>query len=367
MLNTSSGIEQNLNAVFKSPVIHREELLGFVNRPEVIPQTYQVYKGVLSETVRSLHDLVKFTLDNIEDDPYVKLLRSKSNVKSHEMLATILATGKTWCRQEIQSLDRRATVIYTELGIWAADTFVQNCCENFSSQLKSSVENVLFVEWDMEEKIYMSKLLERITPPPTDTAQNSLLSHLSDKAEKLLKILVGPSATNQRVIIFAKERTTVVMLAQLLSTHPRTQHLKTGYFLGTSNFAGRKSSLHELSHPRDQRSALDDLRTGLKNVLVATAVLEMGIDVSACNMVICFDAPSNLTSFIQRRGRAREKNSRLYLFIEQDDKKKWKDWEAMEAVLKRVYLDDAREAEKLKQISAVDELSHELYTIPTTG
>lgn len=50
------------------------------------------------------------------------------------------------------------------------------------------------------------------------------------------------------------------------------------------------------------------------NVLIATNVLEEGIDVSACNVVISYDFPIKFASYIQSRGRARNKDSVYYIF-----------------------------------------------------
>jgi ERCC4-related helicase len=50
---------------------------------------------------------------------------------------------------------------------------------------------------------------------------------------------------------------------------------------------------------------LNDFQQRRKNLIISTNVLEEGIDITACYMVICFNKPPNLKSFVQRRGRAR--------------------------------------------------------------
>jgi ERCC4-related helicase len=60
-------------------------------------------------------------------------------------------------------------------------------------------------------------------------------------------------------------------------------------------------------------STLEKFRSGELDLIISTTVLEEGIDVPACNIVICFDEPSSLKSFVQRRGRARMKESKLVL------------------------------------------------------
>ncbi|KAK5548299.1 Dicer-like protein 2, partial [Exophiala xenobiotica] len=52
-----------------------------------------------------------------------------------------------------------------------------------------------------------------------------------------------------------------------------------------------------------------------KNLIIETDVLEEGIDVTACNLVVCFDVPSNLKPFLQRRGRARQEQSTFAILL----------------------------------------------------
>lgn len=52
------------------------------------------------------------------------------------------------------------------------------------------------------------------------------------------------------------------------------------------------------------------------NVIVATSILEEGLDVQSCNLVVRFDPASTVSSFIQSRGRARMPNSDFLLLVE---------------------------------------------------
>ena len=51
------------------------------------------------------------------------------------------------------------------------------------------------------------------------------------------------------------------------------------------------------------------------NVIVATSILEEGLDVQSCNLVIMFDPSRTVCSFIQSRGRARMQNSDYLLMV----------------------------------------------------
>jgi len=51
------------------------------------------------------------------------------------------------------------------------------------------------------------------------------------------------------------------------------------------------------------------------NIIVATSILEEGLDVQSCNLVIRFDPSPTVCSFIQSRGRARMRNSDYILIV----------------------------------------------------
>ena len=53
--------------------------------------------------------------------------------------------------------------------------------------------------------------------------------------------------------------------------------------------------------------------------MVSTSVVEEGIDVPACNLVVKFDFPTTFRSYIQSKGRARKSGSRYVLLIEEGD------------------------------------------------
>ncbi|KAL1966075.1 hypothetical protein VTN77DRAFT_4823 [Rasamsonia byssochlamydoides] len=359
-------IEENLNAICRTPVIHREELLKYTHQPEVCTVVYEEYLGELSELLNSLEKLLGLTLADIENDPYVISLKEKKDAKSEAELLKILGSGKTLCRTQLTRLRNRALVIHRQLGPWAADVFVTACVERFIDNISAASQTDIFADWQMEEKIYMTKIFSQLAPCPASRRWGSQPDILSHKVERLVLVLAESYNQGFRVIIFAQERSTVLMLAHILSVHPRMQGIVTGHFLGGSNFANRKSNITELSAPRDQKDAINDLRIGKKHILVTTSVLEEGIDVSACNIVICFDPPTNLRSFIQRRGRARDKKSKFIVFLDEKDNDKLAKWSIMEEEMRKIYSDNMRLLREIEERENIEECSPEFFRIPST-
>lgn len=54
----------------------------------------------------------------------------------------------------------------------------------------------------------------------------------------------------------------------------------------------------------EQREVLQQFDSGATRLVIATTVLEEGIDVATCNLVVRFSAPLTYRQFIQSRGRA---------------------------------------------------------------
>lgn len=81
--------------------------------------------------------------------------------------------------------------------------------------------------------------------------------------------------------------------------------------------------------------------------MVATAVIEEGLDVAQCNLVIRFNKPQNFSSYMQSKGRARVKGGKALFVLFRDEmdlnirsknSEEYENYELMEKVTKTKYL-----------------------------
>lgn len=70
---------------------------------------------------------------------------------------------------------------------------------------------------------------------------------------------------------------------------------------------------------KDQNKILRRFRNEEFNVLVATSVVEEGLDVKKCNVVIRFDGLNNYRAYVQSKGRARAKDSKFIVLAEKKE------------------------------------------------
>uniref|UniRef100_A0ACD5WPN7 Uncharacterized protein n=1 Tax=Avena sativa TaxID=4498 RepID=A0ACD5WPN7_AVESA len=117
-----------------------------------------------------------------------------------------------------------------------------------------------------------------------------------------------------RCIIFVERVITSIVLESLLSTISQM----SGRIV--KHIAGNRSFLHHQSRNK-QTEIVDSFRGGKVHIIIATQVLEEGVDVPSCHLVIRFDLPATARSFIQSRGRARMPNSDYVLLARRGDAK----------------------------------------------
>lgn len=278
---------------------------------------------------------------DIKQDPFIVMLLARDDEKSKHKLRKTLETRKTPCYEQLKKLHSRAFNTHQELGLWAVDNYLFQCINHLKDKMSDESWS-LGSDWDKDDDIYLSRTLSNVEAHLKNYTWDNELAMSSNKVNVLIELLEREYASDFTGIVFAENRCTVLMLSHLLSSHPRMKNIRPGYIIGSSQDAKRASNIFDLHDPRNSRNSVDDLRNGKINLLVATSVLEEGIDVAACNIVICFDSLTTLRSFIQRKGRARKNNSKFVLFSHRRDYKTLKDWQDIEKYMKEEYEKEKR-------------------------
>ncbi|PFH58992.1 hypothetical protein XA68_12944 [Ophiocordyceps unilateralis] len=331
-------LEATLGGPCVTPTLHRETLLSHVKKPTVCIAAFTVSLPLqLTRSMQSLRNA--YAELDIHQDPYVLHLVAQPDDKNRRALEKALRTQETYSRDQIKRLCIRCEKILEQLGPWAADTYLWKASKLYQEHL-DQMDDHLTDHLFIAERRYVAAFLGRVVPerpPPKPQDQDDI----SDKAYVLLQQLM--LVEGQVVgIIFAKERATVVMLCEFLESCPAIMsRYRIGSMVGSSANLSRSRCLFEFPGTTEQ-DGLEEFRAGTLNLLVATSVLEEGIDVPACNLVVCFDLPDNHKGFVQRRGRARMHESKLLLLTELSFDAS-RSLEALECDVNQAFEDDRRE------------------------
>lgn len=145
----------------------------------------------------------------------------------------------------------------------------------------------------------------------------------SDKILHLIDIFRNYSSVCKEelcVIIFTKRRFTAKLIYHILDSlskcNPEFQHIKPDYIVGFNNNP-YNSTRESLFISKKNKQVIEMFRNKEINVLVSSSVLEEGVDMQKCCMVIRYDLPEDYRGYIQSKGRARNKDSLFYMMVEQ--------------------------------------------------
>jgi ERCC4-related helicase len=119
-------------------------------------------------------------------------------------------------------------------------------------------------------------------------------------------------------IIFVRQRVTAHVLEHFLLSSSLSSSMSIRPAILYSSTSPATPSL-KLSSSQGA-AALAAFKDGTCNLLVATSVAEEGVDVPEANCVIYFDAIDTAVSYVQGRGRARQKDSSFVMMSERPDR-----------------------------------------------
>ncbi|CZS99458.1 related to Dcl-2 dicer RNA helicase/RNAseIII CAF [Rhynchosporium agropyri] len=358
-------IETTMDAICRTPTKHRADLRLEVKLPVLLEVVYDEAMGVVkSNSIASLRKALS-SLNILEDPCYLMLLKDNTE-KGRAKIDKLRLNGKTWCSSQMKSFYSIAVKIDQELGAWAADFYIAQVVEKMRKVAMGVIKYGNLWDATSAEKQYLAKVLRDVKISRHSCLGCEDLHLVSDKVTKLVEVLLQETIGFQG-IVFVQERATASVLAHLLSVHPSTSEVfRIGVIVGSSGHAQHSRNISELIDLGEQKDNISNFKSGKINLAIATSILEEGIDVPACNAVISFQLPANLKSFVQRRGRARHRDSKLVLMHSDCDKAV--NWQQLEADMRAMYEDEMRTLQEYLILEDGEEPGHEtmIFQVPST-
>ncbi|KAK0613693.1 hypothetical protein B0T14DRAFT_569711 [Immersiella caudata] len=372
-------LETALDAKCKTPQIHRENLLSHVNRPTVSVEYYRpATQAACCRSIESIRAVLS-QLD-INQDPEVIRYRTENSEWSLAQLGKILNKRQnTFVQGQLRTFCERAETLTDTLGTLAAEVYIAKSVAPFAAPARgmspsaiAAIDQSFFTNWSFSSRAYLAQLLDGVKVDDGALSRTPTAEFASPKIDCLVQILGRRRQLEQgdsdRCIVFVTERATAVVLHHLLSRHPAIRPLfRVGCVLGASRHDRGRRDLGDVHSPSDQSDAIDKFRSGEVNLMVATAVAEEGLDVSACNLVVCFDPPKSAKSFIQRRGRARRAGSEYVILVDETKREEDKAWEDIEAQLRAEYEREDQQSALQGRIAVWETTSDRRFVEPETG
>ncbi|KAI1102779.1 hypothetical protein F4804DRAFT_333938 [Jackrogersella minutella] len=267
----------------------------------------------------------------------------------------------------------------SEMGRWCADRVWKICFTEQEAQKLEAKTEKNFTSGKVQlpisaldaERLAVREAYQIVANHSfTDPERNPF--HLSNKVESLLGALrkhLDPE--EDKCIVFVEQRLTAMLLTDLIQQPSMNMpYIKTGMLLGASSDSGDMGMTL-----KDQFVIMHRFRNGDINCLFATSVGEEGIDIPDCNIIIRFDLCKTMIQYIQSRGRARRKDSKLFHMVEFTNHMQLQsifDNEDSEARLRNFYNTLSEDRLLTGNDYKIDfflsqEKSLRTYTVPSTG
>ena len=134
-----------------------------------------------------------------------------------------------------------------------------------------------------------------------------------------------------RGIIFVSMRKTAYKLCEQIRAIPEvSEKLNPEAFVGHG-----QGSYDGMAWRDEQELLLNNFRSGVTKLLVSTSVLQEGLDVPTCNLVVRFEGAANLRALVQTRGRAsRRPDSKFVVICDEREKQEAEDVRTKEENMK---------------------------------
>ncbi|XP_033757099.1 probable ATP-dependent RNA helicase DDX58 isoform X2 [Pecten maximus] len=293
--------------------------------PQILGMTASLGSGN-AKCQSGADDWVKHLMNNMDTQ---KLVTVKENIEELQAKINNTDTGELrrppavrdgeryteWCstlKKQITSTPdndlHRSLKIYTDyLEVYHRALIIYRDARSSDAlqYLKEEMDEMFFEETAVETDHKMHKLFEDNQP--------LMESENSQDNPKLHQVQVRLSAVfrnepDSRAIIYVKTIDLARFLEVWMNECPELQPLNAVRFVGAHARVGIGGITKVV-----QDTILKAFRDGTHKVVIGTSVLEEGLDIPRCNLVILYDHVTNEIQRVQTRGRIRRDNSHFVL------------------------------------------------------
>ncbi|CAB3254713.1 unnamed protein product [Arctia plantaginis] len=214
-----------------------------------------------------------------------------------------------------------------------------------------------------------------------ETGYNKIVKHSSEQVLLLLNILkeyspkvmdtpgvllkVNKNRERLSSIIFTKQRFTAKVLFNLLKDVKEANPEEFGFlkhdFIVGFNINPTNCTREEHYVKKYSQQALLKFKNNDLNCLISTSVIEEGIDIPQCLLVLRYDPPLEYRSYIQSKGRARSAKSNYVILINKEVEKKfmknYEEFQSTERLIQRILIGNSEDRDE----PASEEVQNQLY------
>ena len=163
---------------------------------------------------------------------------------------------------------------------------------------------------EVQQKYMIDSLLHDLKQMPP--RGNPLVENFVETVSKIFE--ENPTS---RALVFISRKKYASSIYSLLCHHPAVQGLvKPAIITGSHDRETGPGMTH-----KEQQRVMARFRTGESNLVVSTSVLEEGLDVAECNLVVRYQYVTSDIGQLQAHGRARAEDSQVITIFSSDSRK----------------------------------------------
>uniref|UniRef100_A0A8C3QIT6 ribonuclease III n=1 Tax=Cyanoderma ruficeps TaxID=181631 RepID=A0A8C3QIT6_9PASS len=284
----------------------------------------------------------------------------------HQVLVMTCHVALTVLRNEYLSLSSINLLVFDECHLAIQDhpySEIMKICEDYPScprilGLTASILNGKCDPAELEEKIQKLEkilksnaetatdlvVLDRYTSQPCEivvdcgpyTDKSGLYGRLLKELDEALAFL-----NDCNISVHSKERDSTLiskLIKEAGKQDPELAYISSNFITGHGIGKNQPRNKQMEVEFRKQEEVLRKFRAHETNLLIATSIVEEGVDIPKCNLVVRFDLPTEYRSYVQSKGRARAPISNYIMLADTDKIKSFeedlKTYKAIEKILR---------------------------------